>query len=397
MAKDDKFVLKIGDDDLPRDEAINRAIQVKVSTFSGKDHPSLESVKTLILQEGKQVIKLVKCWDIRSQHTGEYKFSNLVFATLRKTKKRGWEFETRRSITLGDKNNPDMVERLIRFLSSIKSLDTSGDVFIVGANGIDKEKLAEALKVVSGTGQQSVLISQIIEWINQDQQALEQLTELSSDDILRSQSLVAAITYSRYHKAIIQLKKMIEDNLPERDYQKFLEENHWIFGSEYSELINKRSLVVGQQLDFPLRRTVDGYLDVIEIKTPLKGKSGFIRDGSHDNYYPGTDIHKNTSQVLNYLNALEADRHRIMVHDRIDVTKVRGKLIIGRDGSEEEQEARRLYNANQKSIEVMSFDGLIRIGQRILQIMVDENPNLKDVQSVSQEEIQPNDLDDIPF
>lgn len=387
MTKDDKFVLKIGDADLSRDEAINRAIQIKVSTFSGEDHPSLESVKILILQEGPQVVKLVKCWDIRSQHTGEYKFSNLVFATLRRTKKRGWEFETRRSITLGDENNPDVVERLIRFLSSVKSLNTSGDVIIVGANGIDKAKLGEALKVVSGTGQQSVLISQIIEWINQDQQALERLTELSSDDLLRSRSLVAAINYGRYHRAIIQFQKMIEDNLPERDYQKFLEENHWIFGSEYSELINKRSLVVGQQLDFPLRRTVDGYLDVIEIKTPLKGKSGFIRDSSHDNYYPGSDIHKNASQVLNYLNALEADRHRIMVQDKVDVTKVRGKLIIGRDGTEEEQEARRLYNSNQKSIEVMSFDGLIRIGQRILQIMVDDNPDLRDVQSIAQEEI----------
>ena len=51
--------------------------------------------------------------------------------------------------------------------------------------------------------------------------------------------------------------------------------------SEYSELLDKRMLVLGQQLDFPLRRPVHGYLEVIEIKTPLKGETGFHSDRSH--------------------------------------------------------------------------------------------------------------------
>ena len=381
MAKDDKGVIKLGDASLSKEEAINRAVQVSVSRFSRDYHPNLDSVKTIILQEGPYVLKVVRCWDIRSQRTGEYKFSSLVFATLRRTKARGWEFETRRSITLGDKNNPDVIERLLRFLSSVKSLDTSGDFIISGPTGIDRTKLSRGFKDVSATGQQSVLLSGLFEWIHDDPQALERLTELSSDDLLRSQSLVAAINYGRFHRALTRFKGMVDENLPERAYQKFLEENHWLFGSEYSELLEKRTLVVGQELDFPLRRTVDGYLDVIEIKTPLNGKSGFIWDSSHKNFYPSTDIHKHTSQVLNYLSALEADRHRIMAQDKIDVRRIRGKLIIGRDGSEAVEEARRLFNANHRIIDVLSFDGLIRIGQRILEIMVEENPALRAIES----------------
>ena len=396
MAKDDEGVINLGDASLSKEEAINRAIQVSVAKFSQNNHPNLDSVKTVVLQEGRYVLKVVRCWDIRSQRTGEYKFSTLVFATLRKTKVRGWEFETHRSITLGDKNNPDVIEKLIRFLSSVKSLDTSGDFIISDPTGIDRTRLSRGFKDVSATGQQSVLLSELFEWINEDPQALERLTQLSSDDLHRSQSLVAAINYGRYHRALARFQEIVDENLPERAYQKFLEENHWLFGSEYSELLDKRTLVVGQQLDFPLRRTVDGYLDVIEIKTPLNGESGFIWNSSHKNFFPGSDIHKHTSQILHYLSALQADRHRIMAEDKIDVTRIRGKLIVGRDGSEAEEEARRLWNANSPEIDVLSFDGLIRIGQRIIDIMVEENPGLRAIQPLADELIVST-VDDIPF
>ena len=380
MAKDDKSrVVNLGDADLSFDDALERALKVQARGFSQNDQPDLGGVKKAILQKGSYVTKVVTCWDIRSRHSGEYKFSNLVLATLRRTKGRGWEFETHRSITLGDKKNPDVIEKLATFLQSLSQIDTAEDVVVFGAKDFDSVKFKQALQAISGTGKSAAVLSEVLSWINEDANALENLAQLSSDDLLRSRSLVAAINYGRYHRALDEFQHMIDSSLPERKYQKFLEENHWIFGSEYSELLDKRNLVVGQQLDFPLRRTVDGYLDVIEIKTPLNGKSGFIRDTSHDNFYPGADIHKHTQQVLNYLTALESDRHRIMAQDKIDVTKVRGKLIVGRDGSEAEQEARRLFNANQRSVEVMSFDGLVRVGKRILEIMVSEHPELAGV------------------
>lgn len=386
MIKDDKRrVVKLGDADLSLDKALEQALKVQARVFPRSDQPDLDGVKKTILQQGKHVTKVVTCWDIRSRHSGEYKFSNLVLATLRRTKSRGWEFETHRSITLGDDGNVEAIKRLGIFLQSLPQIESTEDVIVFSAKDFDSKKFKGALQAISGTGRSAAVLSEVLSWISEDTGALENLARLSSDDLLRSRSLVAAINYGRYHKALSQLRHMVDHDLPEREYQKFLEEHHWIFGSEYSELLDKRNLVVGQQLDFPLRRTVDGYLDIIEIKTPLKGRSGFIRDASHDNHYPGSDIHKHTQQVLNYLSALEADRHRIMAQDRIDVTKVRGKLIIGRDGSEEEQSARRLYNSNQRSVEVMSFDGLIRVGERILEMMVTEYPELASIEIENKE------------
>lgn len=396
MAKDDKrLAIKLGDADLSFDEALEQALRIQARGFARSDKPDLSGVKKAILQTGTYVTKVITCWDIRSRNTGEYKFSNLVLATLRRTNSRGWEFETHRSITLGDAKNTEVIQKLTTFLQSLPQIRPAEDVIVFSASNFDSAKFKNALQAISGTGRSASVLSEVLSWINEDNDALENLARLSSDDLLRSESLVAAINYGRYYRALLKFRHMVDQDLPEREYQSFLEQHHWMFGSEYSELLDKRNLVVGQQLDFPLRRTVDGYLDVIEIKTPLKGKSGFIRDTSHDNYYPGSDIHKYTQQVLNYLSALEADRHRIMAKDKIDVTKVRGKLIIGRDGVDQEQEARRLYNANQRSVEVISFDGLIRVGERILDIMVTEHPELKSIEIADINAVDA--VDDIPF
>ena len=376
MVNDNKFVRNLGPASLSTEEAISKAIRVNVVQFSSDAQPNLDSVKTFVVQQGVYVAKVLKCWDIRSTRTREYKFSNLVFATLRKTKKRGWEFELHRSITLGDKNNPDVIERLIRFLSSVTSLDTSGQILLVDSNGLDLQKLDSTLNAISDSGQQSVLISKILNWINTDSEALGRLSQLSSDALARSQSLVAALNYGRYRRTLERFELMVEENLPEHDYQKFLDDNIWLFGSEYSRR-ERRKLVVGQQLDFPLRRTVDGYLDAIEIKTPLNGQSGFNWDRSHDNYYPSAEIHKHVAQLRNYLNSLERERFTILGQFGIDVTKVRGKLIVGRNGTNAEQEARKLYNADSRTIEVISFDGVIAIGKRILEIMIEEHPSIQ--------------------
>ena len=376
-------VVHLGDASLSREEAIKRALQITVSNLPRDQQPNLKCVKTFVLHKGPIVTKVARFWEIRSSSTGEVRHSSFKFETLRSTKERGWELELHHSFSPSDKSDAEAVEKPHMFFSSMNSLDTSGEVRVFSADTIDIEKLGEALKIVSRTGQQSEFFSKFLEWIQEDPHAQSRLTQLSSDDQHRSQSLVAAINFVYYSKALTRFKEMVEGNASEHDFQKFLQENHWLFGSEYSELLDKRNLVVGQQLDFPLRRTVDGYLDVIEIKTPLDGKSGFNHDRSHDTYYPSSEVLQGTSQVLNYLASLEAGNYQILAQNKIDVTRVRGKLIIGIDGSEEEQKVRRLFNQNSVSVEVISFDGLIKLGQRILEIMVDESPSLLEMHSKS--------------
>lgn len=396
MTAETKFVEILGDTNLSREEAIKIALETTVSKLPTDQRPTLKTVKTFALHEGPIVTKVVHFWDIRDSNTGEVKRSTFKFQSLRRTNDRGWELEHHHSFSPGGENQPDSGENPYRFLSSMNSVKDVRGYIVLDSEGIDLEKLSEALAIVSSTGKQGELLSRIFKWIHEDPQAHSRLTQLSSEDLPGSQSLAAAINYVRYGEALNCFKEMVERNAPEQDFQKFLEENHWLFGSEYSELLGTRELVVKQHLDFPLRRTVDGYLEVIEIKTPLDGKSGFYRDKSHDTFYPGSEVVRGTSQVLNYLASLEKHRNDILVKNKIDVTRVRGKLIVGRDGNEAKQEARRLHNGNSHLVEVISFDELIRIGQRILAIMDAENPALSEMHS-PKAALNRNDVGEIPF
>ena len=62
-----------------------------------------------------------------------------------------------------------------------------------------------------------------------------------------------------------------------------------MFGSEYSELFSRRTWTRDDNLDYMLRRTVDGYLEIVEIKTAFSDRL-FIFDTSHDSYYPSVKL-----------------------------------------------------------------------------------------------------------
>lgn len=139
-----------------------------------------------------------------------------------------------------------------------------------------------------------------------------------------------------------------------------------MFGSEYSELLDIRRLTRDEQQDFVLRRTTDNYIELIEIKTPLEGRNLFNHDQSHDSYYPASDLSKVLGQVQHYLEQIDTDRSSIALRDREDPLKVRAKIIVGRDGDDNQRLALRRLNGHLHRIEVITFDQLLRIAQRVV-------------------------------
>jgi hypothetical protein len=116
----------------------------------------------------------------------------------------------------------------------------------------------------------------------------------------------AALNIATYKQAVDQLKRLIEqgNKVWEAQFQELLTENPWMFGSEYSELLDRRHWTRDEQQDFVVRRTTDGYIELIEIKTPLEGASLFNRDSSHRSYYAGAELSKVVGQVQNYIKNL---------------------------------------------------------------------------------------------
>jgi len=74
----------------------------------------------------------------------------------------------------------------------------------------------------------------------------------------------------KHKRVYAHLKELVVvSNSGEQKYQELLAQNPWIFGSEYSELLDRRNWTRDDKLDFMLRRTSDNYLEIIEIKTPF--------------------------------------------------------------------------------------------------------------------------------
>lgn len=373
------MVEKLGDSSMSLEDAANEAIRVMSRKFDADHQPDLSGLKTCELKKGKYAFKIAKYWTIRSRKSGKVKHNQLTLQTLRCTQKRGWEWEEEHTITLSDEGE-DEIGKLFSFLAGLPRIDAEGEHVVISTRSVDGKRFERVLEAIASSDKKISLIEQILAWIDSDPRVMGGLIRLASDDPERTKSLVAALNYGRYSRAIRELQDLVEGDHRESKYQSFLQEHDWMFGSEYGELLPNRILARGIEVDFPLRRTVDGYLEVVEIKTPLNGLPLFIGD---KHLYARTELTQAISQARDYLALLDENKYMIKSEDGLVVDKVRAKVVIGRTGNEEQQLALRKENAHQDRVETITFDQLIAIGQRILSIMTAKNPYLQELDLVN--------------
>ncbi len=75
-------------------------------------------------------------------------------------------------------------------------------------------------------------------------------------------------------------------------------------------------------------------------------------------------------QVMNYLELMDLDADRIVSRDHEDVSKIRAKIIIGRDDhTPQGRAALRRLNAHLHRIEILTYDQLVKIAERTLNML----------------------------
>jgi hypothetical protein len=126
-----------------------------------------------------------------------------------------------------------------------------------------------------------------------------------------------------------------------------------------------------------------GYLEIIEIKTPIPEL--FKHDLSRDSYYPSEALSRAIGQVTGYIEQLDSDRNRIRAIDHEDQLKIRARIILGRDGDKDQRTGLRNLNAHLNRIEVLTYDQLLRIAGRVLNVFAEQHKAIC------------NDIDDLPF
>lgn len=371
---------------LPPDQSLDDVIVRIKKSYS---NPNVRTITQVVLKEGPRAFRIATLLELVNANTSEFHHYSLKIDHIDKTKA-GWFAKPTKSIRLEGKE-PDEIEKLYRFLHAIYEDKLAGETgklhLIRSEDYATLEQLLEALPNLANTDKIQ-LVKRLLAQLDGAASTVSEFVvafEGSSDQTLKH--IAAASRMVDYTKALQVLKELVADpSTQEKDFQKHLERNPWMFGSEYSELLPRRTWMRDARLDYMLRRTVDDYLEIVEIKTAFSD-SLFVHDQDRDCYYASSKLSPVIGQVTRYIEEVERNRDMILAKDSVDTLKIRARAIVGRDHSHDEQAALRNLNAHLHRIEIITFDQLIRIAERVLSIFAAEGAR----------EMDENDDDDIPF
>lgn len=369
---------------------------VKLRIKETYSNPNVGRVEQVWLKEGPRVFRVATLLEILDPKVGKRHHYSLKLDTLNRTTKVGWFSKAEQSIRIEGKPEDDEIERLFSFLAAHREgiFDgKTGNLRIVSSEQYYQlEKFLTVLPNFASIDRLNIvktILSQFDSNISNVQDFLSAF-QYSEGTTLRHIAVASRVV--EYKKAFEVMKSMIENNqINESEIQKHLTANPWMFGSEYSELLDRRTWTRDNRLDFMLRRSVDGYLEVVEIKTPFQ-EDLLVYDKSHDSYSPCSKLSQVIGQVVKYIEEVNRDRDKIIAKDKCDALKVCARIIVGRDGNENMMAALRSFNSHLHGIEIITFDQLMRIAKRVLSVFDNEISPSKNIPSLNAVE-----KEDLPF
>ena len=351
--------------------------------------PTLEDVRSTTLRSGKRVRRTATLFGIRNQRTGERHHDALRIETFERKGEEWLGPEEKRSVSLDGED----IDRLIDFLRANREgavPNASGGYVVLQTTSGSAETLRQLRDLAQPDKIDALAL--LLRETGENLEAMAALVARLSKDTDHLEKAAAAINLAIYRQALQQLEVLIAlENCKEIDLQRLLTKHPWMFGSEYSSILKRRNWTRDQQHDFVPRRTADGYIELVEIKTPLNGRNLFNPD-SRGYYYASVPLSQVLGQTQLYLEKLDQARDQILANDGEDTAKMRAKIIIGRDNGEEQTAALRRHNGHLHRIEIMTFDGLLATARRVVRCL--EEPLTPAAQPPSFS----HDLDDdIPF
>jgi len=348
--------------------------ELKIQIRKTSNNPNIGNTTQAVLKDGPRSYKIATLFEIMDPKNDEIHHYSLKIETYKKTKKY-WERKPEHSISLtsdGKNEIGNLVDFLNSFRNNLYKL-TEGNYRVLSEDTLQKISDVQVLLKEAGSKDKLKIITHLLGQIEGSEipfEDFEKLFRLGGKDTIKKVSIASRLV--EYRNKVHSFEKMLDDStLNETDYQEYLTENPWLFGSEYSELLDRRKWTRDESLDFMLRRTVDNHLELIEIKKPIS-KNLFNYDSSHDSYYAFSELSQVVGQVMKYMEEIGDKRESILAKDQEDVLKIKSKIIIGRTGNVEQQTALRNFNSHLYNIEILTFDQLLNIGKRTLQIFESE-------------------------
>ncbi|HOP06262.1 MAG TPA: DUF4263 domain-containing protein [candidate division Zixibacteria bacterium] len=172
-----------------------------------------------------------------------------------------------------------------------------------------------------------------------------------------------------------RMGRKYKETAGKNSWQSWIYANNWMFGVNYQSAIEKQKInITGSMPDY-LFPTIDGFLDILEIKLP--SHSVIEDDASHPGSYRwSTEANKAIGQVVNYLNDIELyqlqlkeeikDKYGLELH----IIKPRAYILIGNKSNWKSQKLKALRKLNYSlhGIEVLTYTDLMQRGSEIVAI-----------------------------
>ena len=188
------------------------------------------------------------------------------------------------------------------------------------------------------------------------------LAQLKEEDL---NNLFVSIKHARNKQALLQLENLMLNEVNVVEFQKWIDTNTWVFGTEYVKKYETRKIGIHSQADF-IVESLDGFTDLVELK-----KSSFKLfdfDESRSLYYPSKELAQVIGQAIHYIKVIEDHRSILKEDDDLEVLKPRVKVVIGRsiDMKYEEKKTLRLLNASLHGVEIITYDEILNRAHKIL-------------------------------
>jgi hypothetical protein len=372
----------------------NTLDEIKFHIRQTYGNPNVGATYQILLKDGPRAFRIATIFQILNAETREIHHYSLRVDQYNRSKD-GWTEYPPHCVWIAAE--ADELPKLFRFIQPVVEgtlpKATGAYRIIDEETYTNVEELAKLFEKADSS-EKLQLMKALLKEIGNTTYISSELTtvlETSNGELLRSISVAARMV--QYRTAYEELSHLVStSSTSESALQKVLESNPWLFGSEYSELLKKRKWTRDNQLDFMLRRTVDNYLEIVEIKTPFSDPL-MVYDKSHDAYYPSSKLSTVIGQVMRYIAEVERQHDYILALDNADTLKIRARIIVGRDGNQDQQQALRNLNAHLHRIEILTFDQLLRMGKRTLDLF-QEQMDVTDNERIASDETE---LDEIPF
>ena len=255
------------------------------------------------------------------------------------------------------------------------------------ANLISSAKAQSVLKD-SGVSDRVIVmkgeaVGEILKLTNRDIASITQLVASLTDENIQAlakrvnpeivEKIDSAVKYIRMEKSLSWLRAKIEEDIDEAVFQKWFEENTWIFGKNYVHRVPKRNVGLESRADL-IYVSVDGFADLVELKKSVLAKSILLPDASHKTFYPSSELSRALAQAIHYLQVIEDHRLQLVELVKIPVLRPTITIVIGRSNNWDKplRKQLRILNSTLLNIKVLTYDHLLEMGNNILQLYAPE-------------------------